>query len=284
MHAEVAGAPALRLRGLAAGYRGSGGERSVLQGVDLLVAAGELVALLGPNGSGKTTLLRVVAGVLEPRAGEIELFGRSLGGWSRGELARAVAVLPQSTELPDGFRVSEVVNLGRIPHATRAFSAAPEDERAVAEALRDADAEDLASRPVRELSGGERQRVLLAMALAQEPRLLLLDEPTLHLDLAHQLGLVQLLHRLRVTRRLTVLAVLHDLNVAAGLADRVVLLRDGRLVPAGRGERIIDPGLARDAFGVAIDEALTADGRRILAPASSVRTTPRPGHPPADPS
>jgi iron complex transport system ATP-binding protein len=284
MDAERDAAPAVRLRGVAAGYRAADGDRSVLAGVDLDVAAGELVALLGANGSGKTTLLRVVAGVLAPRAGSVELFGRPLERWPRREIARAVAVLPQSTELPDGFRVSEVVNLGRIPHARRAFAADPDDERAVAAALRDADAEELAHRPVRELSGGERQRVLLALALAQEPRLLLLDEPTLHLDIAHQLGLVQLLRRLRLSRRLTVIAVLHDLNLAAGLADRVVLLRSGRIVPAGRGDRSIDPELARSAFGVAIEEAVTPQGRRVLTPVVSVRSEPRPDRPPADPS
>jgi iron complex transport system ATP-binding protein len=275
---------AIRLEGVVAGYRATNGERRVLEGADLELREGELVALLGPNGSGKTTLLRVVAGVHAPTAGTVELFGRPLASWSRPELARAVAVLPQSTELPDGFRVSEVVNLGRIPHATRAFGAAPDDERAVADALRDADAADLADRPVRELSGGERQRVLLALALAQEPRLLLLDEPTLHLDLAHQLGLVRLLRRLRTSRRMTVLAVLHDLNLAAGLADRVLLLRDGRLVAAGGRGRVIDPELARATFGVAIEEAVTAGGRRVLAPAVPVRNEPRRDRPPADPS
>jgi iron complex transport system ATP-binding protein len=267
MRSERSEAPALRLSGVAAGYRGADGDRPVLADVNLEVAAGELVALLGANGSGKTTLLRVVGGVLAPRAGRVELFGRPLRDWSRRELSRAVAVLPQSTELPDGFRVSEVVNLGRIPHARRAFAAEPDDERAVTAALRDADAEELANRPVRELSGGERQRVLLALALAQEPRLLLLDEPTVHLDLAHQLGLVQLVRRLRLTRRVTVIAVLHDLNLAAGLADRVLLVREGRVGPAGRDDRIIDPELARAAFGVAIEEALTGDGRRVLTPA-----------------
>lgn len=284
MPAEPRTVPALRLSGVAAGYRGSDGDRSVLEAVDLEVATGELLAVLGANGSGKTTLLRVVAGILAPRGGAVELFGRPLDTWSRHELARAVAVLPQSTELPDGFRVSEVVNLGRIPHATRTFAADPDDERAVAAALRDADAAELARRPVRELSGGERQRVLLALALAQEPRLLLLDEPTLHLDLAHQLGLVRLLRRLRTTRRLTVIAVLHDLNLAAGLADRVVLVRDRRVVEAGSDGRIIDPELARAAFGVPIEEARTPEGRRILAPVLSVRGSPRRGRSPAGPS
>ena len=286
MGVERGAAPALRIRGLVAGYRGTDGERSVLTGVDLDVAPGELVALLGANGSGKTTLLRAAAGVLPPRSGSVELFGRPLAGWSRRELARAVAVLPQSTDLPDGFKVSEVVNLGRIPHATRAFGPGPDDARAVGAALGDADAEDLADRPVRELSGGERQRVLLALALAQEPRLLVLDEPTLHLDLAHQLALLRLLLRLRASRGLTVIAVLHDLNLAAGLADRVVLLRDGRVVPAGRDGLVIDPELARTAFGVRIEEAFTAEGRRVLAPAVSVptRTAPRSDPGPEAPS
>jgi iron complex transport system ATP-binding protein len=238
----------------------------VLDHIDLKVDSGEVVALLGPNGSGKTTMLRVIAGILRPTSGEVDLFGRRLADWSRGDVARSVAVLPQTSELPDGFRVSEIVNLGRIPHARRAFAADPDDERAVAAALRDADAEELADRPVHELSGGERQRVVVAMALAQEPRLLLLDEPTLHLDLGHQVALVQLLSRLRATRGMTVVAVLHDVNLAAGLADRVLLLRDGRLVPAGHGPGEVDAEIARSAFGVPVEVALTAAGRRVLVP------------------
>ena len=254
--------PALRLRAVSAAY----GRRRVLDRVDLEVDKGEVVALLGPNGSGKTTMLRVIGGIVSPTAGEVDLFGRRLADWSRADVARSVAVLPQTSELPDGFKVSEVVNLGRIPHARRAFAADPHDERAVAAALRDADAEGLADRPVHELSGGERQRVVMAMALAQEPRLLLLDEPTLHLDLGHQVALVQLLARLRATRGMTVVAVLHDLNLAAGLADRVLLLRDGRLVPAGHGPGAIDAEVARGAFGVPVEVARTAEGRRVLVP------------------
>jgi len=267
MAAEARDAPAIRLTDVAAGYRGSAGDRSVLDGVDLEVRGGELVAVLGANGSGKTTLLRLLAGVLAPSRGTVELYGRPLGAWTRGELARSVAVLPQSMELPDGFRVSEVVALGRIPHGRRWFGADIEDARAVADALRDAGAEDLAHRPVGELSGGERQRVLVALALAQEPQLLLLDEPTLHLDLAHQIALVRLLERLRRSRRVTVVAVLHDLNLAAVFADRALLVHDARVVPAGRDDLAIDPLLARRAFGVAIEEALTADGRVVLTPA-----------------
>jgi iron complex transport system ATP-binding protein len=165
-----------------------------------------------------------------------------------------------------GFRVAEVVAMGRIPHARGLFADDADDGAAVAAALRDADAIDLVDREVSELSGGERQRVLVAMALAQEPELLLLDEPTLHLDLAHQLTLVQTLARLRRARRLTVVAVVHDLNLAAAMADRAIVLRDGRVQPAGRGDDVVDAALARDALGVPIEVAMTADGRRVLAP------------------
>lgn len=259
---------AVELRGVSAGYRGASGERSVLAGVDLRIATGELVAMLGANGSGKTTLLRLVSGVLAPREGEVRLFGRPLASWSRAEVARTIAVLPQSMELPRGFRVSEVVALGRIPHGRRWFGGDPEDGRAVADALRDADATELAGRPVDELSGGERQRVLLALALAQEPRLLLLDEPTAHLDLSHQLALVRLLGRLRRTREMTIVTVLHDLNLAAGFADRSLFVHRGQLVPAGPSGSI-DPLVALRALGVALEEATTRDGRRVLTPSAS---------------
>jgi iron complex transport system ATP-binding protein len=256
-----------RLAGVAAGY----GSRSVLRGIDLELAPGEQVALLGANGSGKSTLLRVLAGVLVPTAGEVELFGRPLGSWERGEVARRVTVLPQGMELPHGFRVSEVVALGRIPHARSWFATSAEDEAAVAKALADADVEDLADRTVDELSGGECQRVLVALALAQEPRLLLLDEPTAHLDVAHQLSLIGLLDRLRTARGLTVLAVLHDLNLAARFADRALVLHGGRLSLARDRQGRFDLHRLRDAFGVSIAEAVAADGSRVLAPAMPER-------------
>jgi iron complex transport system ATP-binding protein len=242
-----------------------GRRRDVLRSVDLTLARGDLVALVGTNGSGKTTLLRLLTGVLKPDTGVVRFEGRPLADWRRLDLARRVAVLPQQLDLPVGFRVAELVGMGRAPHARRLFASTEADERAVAGALADAGAIDLADRFAEELSGGERQRVLVAMALAQEPDLLLLDEPTLHLDLAHQVSLLGAIRRLRDQRGLTVLAVLHDLNLAAAFAPRVAVLDEGRVVADGPPAEVLSPDLVRRVFGVQVDEARTPDGHRHLA-------------------
>lgn len=258
--------PLLTVAGLSAGYAlPAGGRREVLRGVDLEVASGELVALLGTNGSGKTTLLRCLAGTLAPAAGSVTFAGRRLPEWRRDELARRVAVLPQQLDLPGGFRVAELVAMGRSPHAQRLFGSTAADERAIERALRDADASELADRWVEELSGGERQRLLVAMALAQEPDLLLLDEPTLHLDLAHQVALLTAIRRLRDQRGMAVLAVLHDLNLAAALAPRVVILDGGRVAADGPPGDVLTTDLVRRVFGVPVEEAWTKAGSRHLA-------------------
>jgi iron complex transport system ATP-binding protein len=254
------------LRGVTFSYPRAGREPlAVLRGVDLELQPGELVALLGANGSGKTTLLRLLSGALRPDAGEVQVAGRPIGEWPRSALARRVAVLPQHLELPEGFRVAELVEMGRAPHARRLFGSTADDELAVAHALRDADAAELADRYPYELSGGERQRVLVAMALAQEPELLLLDEPTLHLDLAHQVSLLQRLRRLHAQRNMTVLSVLHDLNLAASFAPRVVLLADGRVVADGPPNRVLTADTVEAVFGVRTEPAVTASGARHLA-------------------
>ena len=258
--------PVVEIRGLEVSYTDARARRVVLRGLDLVVMQGEFLALVDPNGSGKTTLLRAIAGTLPRDAGRVALFGTDLDAWSRVALARRVAVLPQSLALPDGFRVAEIVEMGRAPHATRWFGSSGEDAAAVERALADADALDLAERQADELSGGERQRVLVAMALAQEPELLLLDEPTLHLDIAHQAALLATVARLRARRGLTVIAVLHDLNLVAAHAPRVAVLGSGRVVADGRPASVLRPDLVREIFGVVVDEAHTADGRRFLVP------------------
>jgi iron complex transport system ATP-binding protein len=258
--------PLAAVEGVSFGYPlPNGGRREVLRSVDLSLARGDLVAMVGTNGSGKTTLLRLLTGILRPDAGGVRFDGRPLSDWRRVDLARRVAVLPQQLELPVGFRVAELVAMGRAPHARRLFASTEADERAVARALTDADALDLADRLADELSGGERQRVLVAMALAQEPDLLLLDEPTLHLDLAHQVALLSAIRRLRDQRGLTVLAVLHDLNLASAFAPRVAVLDEGRVVADGAPNEVLSQDLVRRVFGVSVDEARTPDGRRHLA-------------------
>ena len=257
---------AVRLSGLSAGYRGSGGERRVLDRLGLEIGCGEMVALLGANGSGKTTLLRVMAGTIRPTAGSVELFDRPMATWSRSEIARSVAVLPQSLQLPAGFRVAEVVAMGRTSHGARWFGWQADDRRAVEQALRDADAESLADRPVTELSGGERQRVLVALALAQEPRLLLLDEPTTHLDVAHAAWLLSNVSRLRQLRGMSVVMVLHDLVLASAWAPRVIVLHGGRVVADGAPHEALRPDIVREAYGIAVETAMTDDGRRLIVP------------------
>lgn len=257
--------PIAVLTDAAFGYRTRGGMRRVLCGASLSVGRGELVALLGANGSGKTTLLRLLAGTLRSTAGSVTLFGRAAERWSRVEVARRVAVLPQSLELPPGFRVAEVVAMGRAPHASRLFGSTAHDEAAVERALVDAEALDLAARPVDELSGGERQRVLVALALAQQPELLLLDEPTVHLDLAHQVALLRTLRRLSAARGVGVLAVLHDLNLAARFADRVAVLDGGGVLADGPPAEVLRPDLVRRVFGVPVDALADGHGGQLLA-------------------
>ena len=265
-----AAATVAALAGVHFGYQRPGAEpRQVLRGLDLQLAAGDVVALLGANGSGKTTLLRLLSGALAPDAGTVEVGGRSVQSWSRDALARRVAVLPQQLELPDGFRVAELVEMGRAPHARRLFGSTADDERAIHRALTDADALDLADRMPHELSGGERQRVLVAMALAQEAELLLLDEPTLHLDLAHQVSLLTSIRRLQAQRGLTVVAVLHDLNLAAAFAPRAVILDGGRVVADGPPAEVLTADLVSRVFGVQVEQARTASGARHLAIALS---------------
>jgi len=272
--------PVVEVAGLDVSYPTDGpGRRLVLRGLDLRVDPGELLALVGPNGSGKTTLLHAIAGTHRPDAGRVALFGRSLSEWSRVALARRVALLPQSLVLPDGFRVAELVEMGRAPHATRWFGSSAADAEAVERALADADAFDLAERHADELSGGERQRVLVAMALAQEPELLLLDEPTLHLDIAHQAALLSTVARLRHRRGLTVMAVLHDLNLAAAYAPRVAILGAGRIAADGAPASVLRTDLVRELFGVAVDEASTADGRRFLVPHAPIAARNEPSAP-----
>lgn len=222
-----------------AGLRVTYGERPALQGVDLRVAAGEVVGLVGPNGCGKTTLLKAITRVLPWAGGEVLLLGEPASKLSRRELSRRVAVVPQSPVLPVGYTALEVVLMGRTPHLGFLEQEGAEDYQRAREALRRVGALGLADRRVDELSGGERQNVVLARALAQDTPILLLDEPTANLDIGHQIAVAQLVGELARDRRLAVLAAIHDLTLAALYCDRVALMAAGTVIATGPPEQVL---------------------------------------------
>jgi iron complex transport system ATP-binding protein len=236
----------LRFEGLGFAY----GDRPALAGIDAEVRPGEFFGVLGPNGSGKSTLLKVAAGLLRPSAGRVFLEGRDVQAWKRRDLARRVALLAQDVSVEVPYRVSDVVLLGRMPHLGLFGFAGASDLEVARAALAATDCLDLADRRIHEISGGERQRVFLARALAQEPSLLLLDEPTAHLDLRHQVGLHDLLARRNREEGLTVVTVLHDLNLAAQYCHRVLLLSAGRVFAGGTVEEVLTWRNVREVFGV----------------------------------
>lgn len=217
------------------GYKG----QAVLTGVDLTLEAGQFVSLLGPNGAGKTTLLRTLSRHLAPIGGRIEIAGRDLGGLRATELAKIMAVVLTEKISPPLFTVAEFVALGRYPHTDFLGRLGPADHAAVTEALTAVHAGDLARRTFTDLSDGERQKALVARALAQQPQLLLLDEPTLHLDLKHRLEVMAILRNLCRSRGITVLASLHDVDVAAKVSDQVALIKGGRLSAWGAPEQVL---------------------------------------------
>ena len=206
-----------------------------------------LISIAGPNGAGKSTLLGILAGLRSPYRGSCTYDGREMRQWPRRDFARSVAFLPQSVRLEFPFTAEEVVLMGRTPYASGWFQT-PEDRAAAEEAMTTTDTLAFRARDFRTLSGGERQRVILASALTQRPRVLLLDEPATHLDLRHQLSLYRLLSELAKT--LLVVAVTHDLNIALQFSDRVMLLADGRIAGDGAPAEVLNPGLIAQVFGV----------------------------------
>jgi iron complex transport system ATP-binding protein len=243
---------AVRTERLTVAYRG----RPAISDVDLHIEAGERVALVGPNGAGKSTLLRAIAGLVEPTAGTVELGGVPLATLDRLAIARRLAVVPQLSSLPFSTTVEEVVALGRLPHEHPIRGLRPADRSAIAGAIDRVGVGHLLGRDARELSLGERQLVLLAMAVAQDAPILVLDEPTVHLDLRHQVEVMDLLADLNTRDGTTIISVLHDVGLAAHFFPRIVVLDAGRIVADGppveslSGERIrevfgVDPGLVR---------------------------------------
>lgn len=222
----------------------------IVEGLSVGIPSGQITALVGPNGCGKSTLLRGLARLLAPKGGAAFLDGKAIHQIPTRELARALGILPQSPVAPEGLTVRELVAQGRYPHQAWFQQWAAGDESAVARALELTAMSDLAERPVDALSGGQRQRAWIAMTLAQETRVILLDEPTTFLDLSHQIEVLQLLERLNRDEGRTIVMVVHDLNHATRHAQHLIAMRAGKVVAAGRPAEIVTPPLLREVFGV----------------------------------
>ncbi|HYH27662.1 MAG TPA: ABC transporter ATP-binding protein [Actinomycetota bacterium] len=239
-------ADGLLIQGVVAGY----GAGAVLDGVSLTVSSGEVVGLIGPNGSGKTTLVRVLSRTLRPAAGRVLVAGGDPYASSAREAAARLAVVPQELAPAFAFTVEEVILMGRTPHVSGWRWGGLEDLRRARAAARVADVENLLPRSIDELSGGEKQRVVLAQALAQEAPVLVLDEPTTHLDLRHVADILVTVRELAEERGRAVLAIFHDLNIAAAHCDRIVVLSEGRIVADGSPEDVLTAQLIEHVYGV----------------------------------
>jgi iron complex transport system ATP-binding protein len=253
----------LSARQLTVGYA----DRLVLQDLDLRISPNRITAIVGANGCGKSTLLRALGRLLSPREGEVLLDGVSLSSQPSRQVARVLGLLPQSPIAPEGIAVTDLVGRGRHPHQSLLGGWSSHDYDAVAAALAATHTVDLAERAVDELSGGQRQRVWIAMALAQETDILLLDEPTTFLDIAHQIEVLDLLVDLNRERGTTIVMVLHDLNLAARYADEIIAMKDGRIHAIGAPQAIISRQLVDAVFG--IDSLLLTDpatGSPIVLP------------------
>ncbi|WP_019630981.1 ABC transporter ATP-binding protein [Actinomadura atramentaria] len=242
--------------------------RTIAEGLSVAVPDGSFTVVVGPNACGKSTLLRALARILKPTAGTVVLDGESVAGWPAKKLARTLGLLPQSSVAPEGITVADLVARGRYPHQGLLRQWSREDERVVAESMAATGVAALADRGVDELSGGQRQRVWIAMALAQQTPILLLDEPTTFLDIAHQIDVLDLCADLHESGR-TVVAVLHDLNHAARYATNLVVMKDGRIVAEGPPGEVVTAELVEDVFGLpcrVIDDPET--GTPLVVPAA----------------
>jgi iron complex transport system ATP-binding protein len=259
----------LHVKGVTFGYN----RKPLLYDVEMRVRAGEMIGLLGPNGSGKTTLLRLISGVLHPWQGNVLLEERDLHQWSRRSVAQRIAVVPQELHMPFAYTVEHMVSLGRAPYMNFFGSPGQHDRERVENALHAAGIASFADRVFNELSGGERQRVMIAMALAQEPKLLLLDEPTSHLDIKYQIDTLELVQHLNREMGVTVIAAMHDLNLAARYFPRLLLFQRGVVADAAPTE-VLEPGLLSRVYGVSVQVGILrgAEYLSILPPGSNATT------------
>ncbi|MDG3014618.1 ABC transporter ATP-binding protein [Speluncibacter jeojiensis] len=255
--------PRLRAERLTLGY----GDRTIVHDLALTVPTGVVTTIVGPNGCGKSTLLRSLGRILKPRNGRVLLDGKAITAMRTKDVARVLGMLPQSSVAPEGITVAELVARGRHPHQSLLRQWSGDDESAVAEALASTGIGDLAGRSVDELSGGQRQRVWISMALAQQTDILLLDEPTTYLDLAHAVDVLDLVDRLHAEMGRTVVMVLHDLNLAIRYSDHLVAMKEGSVVATGAPDEVITAELLMEVFGLAstvIEDPVS--GRPMIVP------------------
>jgi iron complex transport system ATP-binding protein len=227
------------------------GERHVLSGISLSVEKGEMVGILGPNGSGKTTLLKILSKILTG-SGEVKLDGRDIRSYGRRELSRLSAVVPQESQINFPYTVAQIVLMGRASYHSPLALEGVKDLDVARKSMELTDTLPLADRYLHELSGGEKQRVIIARALAQEPEILLLDEPSAFLDLRHQVQILELMHQLNRERKLTIVAAMHDVNLAALFFPRLVMLRDGEIFQDGPPSAVLTEQTLQEAYGIQV--------------------------------
>ena len=252
--------PMMNTKNIAVGFDG----KSVLENLSLEIEKGQIISILGPNGSGKSTLLKILSRNLKPDKGSVYLDGHNLIELSAKVVARKMAVLPQSPEAPKDLTVRDLVEYGRYPHQKWWQGRSGEDDECVNWALQQTGLEEMSGRIVSTLSGGERQRVWIAMALAQKPEVLLLDEPTTYLDICHQLEIMELLAEFNRVHQITVAMVLHDINQAARYSDSIVVLHQGKVFAVGRPEDVITPHTLRAVFGVESEITIDHLGKPVV--------------------
>jgi iron complex transport system ATP-binding protein len=249
--------PAFHLSNLVFGYTST----PVLRNISVDFTAGEFVAIVGPNGAGKSTLVKIMAGLIRGYTGSVEFLAKPVSQWNSRDLAKRIAFVPQETHMMFPFSAGEIVMMGRLPHQGSAVFDSPRDVESVREAMALTDTAALASKAFNQLSGGERQRVVLASALAQNPEVLLLDEPTVYLDLKHQMQFYGILERLNADRGMTIISVTHDVNLAARYARRMIAVRAGEILVDGRPEEVLTPQHLYDIFEVSATVLKRPDGR-----------------------
>ena len=250
--------PDINVDGVSFAYNG----REVIREVSFKVEEGGFLGVLGPNGSGKTTLIKLLSGVLKPLGGRISLQGREMSSFSPRGIARIAAVVPQATQVSFPFTALEVVLMGRSPHLGGLSLEGAGDLSIAREALRMTETLEFANRRLYQLSGGERQRVIVARALAQKPKILLLDEPTVYLDIKHQIGIFDLLKELNQNLKITVLAVSHEINLLSQYAQRILLLKEGKIWAEGSPEEVITRESIQEVYDARVEVLSRGSGKR----------------------